>query len=144
MLGATRRRSIQQITMKKLCYRRADNSIVIGSPSQEIMEIITGAGGLIRPERIDREVAKFLIDVSNETEFQADWVEFLRVRIGSAKEVAARAWVEGLCYGGLTEAAFLARVDAKDRPDDCVGCQIVEDSDLPSDRYFRNAWEWEN
>ena len=130
--------------MKKLCYRRADNSVAIGSPSPRIMGIITGSGGLVKPEKIDWEVAKFLVDVSNETEFQADWAEFLRVRIGSAREVVFRAWVEGLCYGGLTEAEFLSRVGAKDCPEDCVSHQVIEDADLPSDRYFRDAWEWED
>ena len=128
--------------MKKLCYRRADDSVVIGSPSPQAQEIITGAGGMVKPEKIDWEVAKFLIDVSNEAEFQADWAEFLRVRIGSAREVVMRAWVEALCYGGLTEEEFLSRLAAKDCPDDCVSHQVIEDTDLPTDRYFRNAWEW--
>ena len=128
--------------MKKICYRRADNSVVVGVPGRQIMGIVTGSGGLVKPEDIDWEVAKFLIVVSNEAEFKADWAEFLRVRVGSAREVAVRAWVEALCYGGLTEAEFLARVGAKDCPDDCVSHQVIEDSDLPTDRYFRDAWEW--
>ena len=128
--------------MKKICYRRADNSVVVGSPSPRIIGIVTGAGGRVQPEEIDWEVAKFLIVVSNEAEFKADWAEFLRVRVGSTREVAVRAWVEALCYGGLTEAEALSRLGAKNLPDDCVSHQVIEKTDLPTDRYFRNAWEW--
>ena len=52
------------------------------------------------------------------------------------------------CYGdgsqsvGESDDDFLTRVIAKDVPSG-VAYHIIEDTDLPSDRYFRNAWEWE-
>ena len=42
-----------------------------------------------------------------------------------------------------TEDVFLERAIAKDIPAGIV-THIIEDTELPSDRYFRNAWEWED
>jgi len=41
---------------------------------------------------------------------------------------------------GETEAEFVARIAAKDVPQGFV-FEIVEASDIPTDRTFRNAWE---
>lgn len=40
-----------------------------------------------------------------------------------------------------TEEAFLARVIERSVPSDAVGVRIVEHTEIPSDRYFRNAWK---
>jgi hypothetical protein len=42
---------------------------------------------------------------------------------------------------GESDDDFLARVIAKSVPDGMT-YHIVEHTDLPTDRYFRNAWEW--
>jgi hypothetical protein len=39
--------------------------------------------------------------------------------------------------------ATLAQIAEKDVPKD-LPYKIVEDTDIPSDREFRNAWEWDN
>jgi hypothetical protein len=42
---------------------------------------------------------------------------------------------------GETHEDFMARIAAKDVPAG-VPYQIIPISDLPADRYFRNAWEY--
>ena len=42
---------------------------------------------------------------------------------------------------GESDDDFLTRLIAKVVPDG-MEYHIVEDTDLPTDRYFRNAWEW--
>ena len=42
---------------------------------------------------------------------------------------------------GEDDDAFLTRLIAKSVPDG-MAYHIVEDTDLPTDRYFRDAWEW--
>jgi hypothetical protein len=44
---------------------------------------------------------------------------------------------------GFTEDDALARAMAK-LPTDAINPQIVEESDIPTDRTFRNAWEFVN
>jgi hypothetical protein len=42
-----------------------------------------------------------------------------------------------------TEEEFLARTSAKAIPSG-VATHIIENTEIPSDRYFRDAWEWED
>ena len=42
-----------------------------------------------------------------------------------------------------SDEEFLIRLIAKAVPDG-ITYHIVEDTDIPSDRIFRNAWEWED
>ena len=44
---------------------------------------------------------------------------------------------------GETHEDFMARIAAKDVPDG-VPHQIIPTGDLPVDRYFRNAWEYQD
>jgi len=51
-----------------------------------------------------------------------------------------------LMAGGLTETESLTVVANSHSPNKIEGdftWQIIADTDLPGDRYFRNAWEWE-
>jgi hypothetical protein len=66
--------------------------------------------------------------------------------------IANLAWGSGPSRMGMTDDEFLAYAIEKDvlgradgrGPADGKTYHIVSDSDsgLPSDRYFRNAWEW--
>ena len=39
-----------------------------------------------------------------------------------------------------SDDAFVARIQAKDLPPDAINPRVVEDAEIPADRYFRNAW----
>ena len=127
--------------MKNLCYTRADNSVAIGHPGS-VLSAMTGTGGFVRPENVDREIAKHLLKTEEDMAgFRVDWKEWFTSRLPTARDARVRLFIEGVAFGGLTETEALHAIDGKDRPDDCVDCHIIEDTDLP-DRYFRSAWEW--
>jgi len=135
--------------MKLICHVRSNNPIAISSWNPDHQALMTGAGGWYPLEtNIEREIAKKLIENTNASnvEFTADWEAFLNARKGSAKEVKARAYVEAMANGGLSEDEAIAIFTTLscDYLGDCTNHVIIEDTDLPSDRYFRDAWEWED
>jgi len=128
---------------KKMVYIREDRTIAVGNPSSTAISALTGSGGLVREANIEWEIAKhFIANDADAASCKANHVSFLAPHIGSAREVAVRAWVVGITRGGMTEGEALAALDAFSRPADCTSCEVVEDTDLPTDRYFRDAWEW--
>ena len=86
-----------------------------------------GAGYGWDQTRIDREVEKFVNPPAPE--------------VGKAEGIV-RPYMEAVANGGVTEAQAIELIRAKNDKPDCLGCTVIEDTDLPSDRYFRNAWEW--
>ena len=127
--------------MKILVYKRADNSIAFGAVAPQTLAAMTGSGGLIPVANIEMQIARHMMTVDNQAEYDADWEAFLAGRIGTPREVAVRAWIEGVARGGLTETEAYRRIYAKNCPSDCIAYELGEDDAMP-DRYFRNAWEW--
>lgn len=129
--------------MKNIIYRRSDNSIAVGTVDTKVLAALTGTGGLIDKDiDLDHQVAKHMMTVDNEAEFKSDWRAFLEARKDSAAEVAIRRYLTYARDGGATEDQAYAAIATKNLPADCVDFRTVENSDLPTDRYFRNAWEW--
>jgi hypothetical protein len=127
--------------MKCLMYRIADG-VAIGTVSEGVLAAMMGGGGMVQADQIDREVAKFLMETKeDEALLRTSVADLLALKAGPY-EVIVRAFVEGLCSGGLTEAEALRRIAAKDEPTACLECVVIDTTDLPSDRYFRDAWEW--
>ena len=112
--------------MKCLIYSRDDGGVSVGHISQTVLAAMTGAGGLIRADRVDREIDKFVNPPSPET--------------GISVSVAT-VYVNGLATGGMTETAAIEAIRAKDQPVGSSACYIKEDTDIPADRTFRDAWE---
>lgn len=128
---------------KRLLFIRADKSVAISSIDPKVLAALTGSGGVVRSDKVEWEIAKhFITNDADSAACKADHVAFLAPHIGSAREVAVRAWVMGITNGGLTETEALATLDAFSRPSDCDSCETIEDTDLPTDRYFRDAWTW--
>ena len=127
--------------MKFIVHRRNDHSVKIGMPSPTTLEAMTGSGGLIPVDSMEKNIAGHMLTVDNQAEYDAGWEAFLEARKGTDRELAIRAWAEGIIYGGLTEEEALRRIYAKNTDADCVGYELIENTDLP-DRYFRNAWAW--
>jgi len=71
--------------------------------------------------------------------FRATADDSIVIRTVSSQRVAE------LIAGGLTEAESLAVLANSHRPNHIKGdftWQIIEYTDLPTDQYFRDAWEW--
>ena len=123
-------------------YRLSD-AISIGRVSEKVLAVMTGAGGAVREDQIDREVAKFLIQDKDDEQLLKSSVSLLLEKRAGPFEVAVRRFIEACCFGGLTEDEALMVIARKDAPETGLEhIEIIEDTDLPSDRYFRNAWEW--
>lgn len=128
-----------------MIYKRVDNSVAIGSASLKTLAILTGTGGFVSPDNIDREVAKLCMMTEADTKaFALSWQEFLKTKLGTPRELVVRTFVRGLCFGGFTEDEALTCILHRDYPSDCTPVAIVEGETLPSDRYFREAWTWED
>ena len=113
--------------MKVLCYVRADKSVAIGHLNHDLIALMMGTGFGWEQDRIDYEINK--------------WVNPPAPEVGLSSAIAT-AYINGIANGGMTESEAIDLIKAKDTPSDCSECHIIEDSDLQTDRYFRNAWEW--
>lgn len=136
--------------MKCLMYR-TPAGVEIGTVSEEILAVMMGGGGMVQEQQIDREVAKFLIETrEDEALLRTSVADLLTLKAGP-HEVVVRAFVNGLCTGGLTEAEALRRIAAKDEPELCLECVVIDATQLPSENAdrgamivtdFRDAWVW--
>jgi hypothetical protein len=88
---------------------------------------MTGNGYGWEQDRIDYEVGKFVNPPAPE--------------VGRADSII-RPYIEAIARGGVTEDKAIDLIRATIDSSDCLGCTVIEDTDLPTDRYFRNAWEW--
>ena len=130
--------------MKVIIYRRSDNSISVGAIAEDLIASLTGSGGLLEPSTsLEKQVAKHLMTVDNQAEFLADWESFLTPFKGTAREQAIRNYLTFARDGGATEEEAYNSIAGKDMPSDAVDYRVVEESEVPTDRTFRNAWEWE-
>jgi len=114
--------------MKIFCYVRADKSIGVGHLNHNLIAMMMGTGYGWGQEKIDYEINK--------------WVNPPAPEAGLSSAIAT-AYINGIANGGMTEDQAIDIIRNKDQPADCSECHIIDDSDLPTDRYFRNAWEWE-
>jgi hypothetical protein len=129
--------------MKNIIYRRADNTFALGMPSPKHIAAAMGSGGLL-PSGVafEREIAKSFVTVDNQAEFDAGWEAFLAARKDSARGVALRRLYTYFRDGGATEAEAYEALGDVNKPADCVDHRAVENSDLPPDKDFMDAWEW--
>jgi|TARA_R100001086_G_scaffold224852_1_gene142921 hypothetical protein len=108
--------------MKVQVHNRNDGGITISHFSPSLLAAMTGSGFGWSQERIDYEVGKF-------------------VAAGKSDSVI-RPYMEAVANGGVTESQAIELIRAKNDKAGRLGSTVIEDTDLPSDRYFRNAWEW--
>ena len=131
--------------MKVIVYRGSDKSIYMGVVPSEVIAALTGSGGLLEPSTsLERQIAKHLMTVENQAEFLADWEAFLTPLKGTSKEQAIRKYLTFARDGGATEEEAYNAIAGKDMPSDAVDYLVVEQTEIPNDRYFRNAWHWED
>jgi len=119
------------------------NSIRVGNPSPDFVAFLMRENGSSDLSGVDWEVAKTLQETEADgVSFQSDWRAFLASKLGTPRELVIRRFEEAKVTGGLTETEALTAIMERDCRGFCECVGIVEDTDLPSDRYFRDAWEW--
>jgi len=114
--------------MKVVAHKHVDR-VVITHFSPSLLAVMTGTGYGWSQDRIDYEVGKFVNPSAPE--------------VGKTDSII-RPYIEAIARGGVTEDRAIDLIRARSDFSDCLGCTVIEDTDLPSDRYFRNAWEWED
>jgi len=103
-------------------------NITVESPTPEFMAIVTGNGGLIKPEDIEKNVAS---DV-----------------LAGKDELAARNFYTAITHGGLTEDEALLVLAACNRPATALETHLVDEIEIPGDHTcdgdceLFNSWEW--
>lgn len=80
------------------------------------------------------------LDVAKEWEKHKMLSEPLWNPLGNREKLAYR-WVEALAHGGVSYEEAIRMVGEKDRPVGGCAMEIVLRSDIPNDRWFRNAWK---
>lgn len=101
-----------------LCTERDGRVSIICPAAQCIRELHDGVPQ--GRERRDRQIAQ-------------------RIRDGISEWIAVR-WVDALINGGNTEAEALGLILDKDKPVGSTAHEALNYWELPTDRWFRNAW----
>lgn len=147
--------------MKRMVFNRADGGVSIGGENEKAITAMTGSGGLIPragEPLTDAHRAYIQSYASNpavqaildraEPLLEVDYEISKAVAIDGYPEPIVRANFEGKAFGGMTEDAARDALIAYHAEGVRVSVGAVtsyhycEDTDLPTDRYFRNAWEW--
>ena len=108
--------------MKVIVHKKPDGGVSVSHFSPALLAAMTDSGYGWSQERIDYEIGKFVA--------------------GGKSESVVRPFTTAVGKGGVSESEAIELIRAKDDKADCLGCTVIEDTDLPSDRYFRDAWEW--
>ena len=108
--------------MKVIVHKKSGGGVSVSHLSPSLLAAMTSQGYGWNQERIEYEVGKF-------------------VASGKSDSVI-RPFITAVAQGGVSESDAIELIRAKDDKADCLGCTVIEDTDLPTDRYFRNAWEW--
>jgi len=108
------------MTTKLIVCEKSDG-VVLRAPSPKTFQAMVWAGGLVRPEQMDEEIANF-------------------VAAGATPSVA-NSYIQGITYGGLSEADALELLFNIRPPEGTIRHFICERDSLLSDRTFRDAWE---
>ena len=107
--------------MKRIIYTRRDGGVCIITPASQCFKALTHGGGLI----VDRGMFERQVEAL--------------IAEGKPSTIAKR-WVQALAFGGLTNAEAYGLIRDKDMGKDGVAPELLDVSDIPQDRWFRDAW----
>ena len=108
------------MTTKIIVCEKTDG-VVLRTPAPKTFQAMVGAGGLVRHDRMDAEIAKLVA--------------------GGATTSVATSYIQAITYGGLNEADALELLFNIRPPEGTIRHFICERDSLLSDRTFRDAWE---
>ena len=106
--------------MKRIICTRPDGGVSIICPAPEIMRVMTLGGGFLSPGKRDIQIA------SKVAQGRPEW--------------AAVRLVDALIGGGLTDAEAYEVIRDHDADSTWTGKELWDLDDIPSDRFFRDAW----
>lgn len=109
--------------MKRIVYTRHDGGVTVCGPSPDAIRWM-GCGGFWSNQ------SRGFVDTEIESQI---------VRFGSYPDVARR-FVRAMQFGGCTTAEALEIIRDRDCGPYGTAFELWEASDIPSDRWFRDAW----
>tara|TARA_Y100000310_G_C20535084_1_gene740465 strand:+ start:262 stop:651 length:390 start_codon:yes stop_codon:yes gene_type:complete len=102
-------------------------------------------GGIFRAEDVDREIAKHLAEnVDDYAALKLDAQAFHDSVVDRPRYAVVRRFVEACAVGGVSATEARQIIAAMFQKSGTTLVAEIEDADLPADRYFRDAWEWED
>ncbi len=110
--------------MRCIVSTRPDGGVSITHPTAEFMTIFTNGGapaGYFLGMTRDGQIASF-------------------VKRGIREDVAVK-WMDALLLGGLTDAEAYELIRDKDTKPEWTGNELWDRTELPTDRWFRDAWK---
>lgn len=113
------------MTNKVIVCTTEDGAVAIVHPTPECLKELKQG----RVDTLDRdwEIFKFV----NEPHWRPDRKD---------REKIAATWIDALINGGVEGDAALELIALKDAPAYATGIEFWDRSEVPSDRWFRNAW----
>jgi hypothetical protein len=149
-----------------IILKRSDGGISIANSIEPTIAAMTGSGGLmghnvndpisaphlayIEAHAATNAAAKVILDRQGERALiELDYEIAKSVAVDGISESIVRPYCEAKANGGVTEeqaisyiAAYDAVVVAQSMDLEILSTHLAQDTDLPTDRYFRKAWEW--
>jgi hypothetical protein len=108
--------------MRRIVYTRHDGGVDICQPAPQALRAFCNGGGFpcIRLGALNNHIDE-------------------EINAGRSARFAMR-YVHGLAFGGLTEAEAFEIIRERDCAPGGTGFEIWDLQDIPTDRWFRNAW----
>jgi len=128
----------------KIIFSRDDGGIKI-SDQNPILITQMETGGIFQAKDVAREIAKHLAE--NDGDYAAlklDAQAFHDSVVDRPRYAVVRRFVEACTVGGVSATDARQIIAAMFQKPGTTLVAEVEDSDIPSDRIFRDAWEWED
>lgn len=113
--------------MKCIVHKRGDGGISIEYISPSLLAVMVGSGVGWDADRVEYEINKLVNPPSPET---------------GKSDAVIRPYIVAVASGGVDEETAFNLVKNRSDKSDCSGCETIEDSEIPTDRTFREAWEW--
>jgi len=149
-----------------IVHVRADGGVSLSGAMEHTIAAMMGSGGLMGRSVNDPISAKHLAYIETHAATNADAKVILDrqseralieldyeitkfVAVDGIPESVVRPYCEAKANGGVSEEQAISYIAAQDAAYVAMimdltvtATHIAQDTDLPTDRYFRDAWEW--
>ena len=144
---------------KRVVCTRTDSSVAIICPSARCVEVLAEGGGILFDSVGRRGLLKFMRERLSENQVKTilatnmltssvarawEIEKYVRCpkwrRDRDDREAFAAKWIDALIYGGLDEMEAIALIGEFSKPLHATALQIVDKSEINSDRTHRDAW----
>jgi hypothetical protein len=128
----------------KIIFSKDSGGITVSTQNTILISQMQ-TGGIFRAEDVDREIAKHLAENADDyAALKLDAQVFHDSVVDRPRYAVVRRFVEACAVGGVSATEARQIIAAMFQKSGTTLVAEIEDADLPADRYFRDAWEWED